>query len=472
MVAAFAATAGCTVPLTFSANRSSAEPVAITPQDWRLPSAPVLERIAAETPDEFAVDGPDQLPTQRIFAKVVNPGGVLRAWELTEAGERLRDERAKILGEGIWTDIFLSFRPNGTFLSAGWIAREGPRGLIAADAMDPEYKLPGVKLTEGLDLRIPSAEDCAEAKGLILHLPAMMPTKYEEGLLEHLKADGWAFAHLDVSIRAVSPTERDQERVVVMRRRAVDEMIGEWVKANPPEEIDGIRRPKGPPYQTMREFYLRSKALHPDFPTGFELTGDADPSAVGQTIALAADEQLAAHAFAADAIIEATMRLRPELADKPVVILGCSAGSMFAPVVAAKLRERLGQRLAAVALIGGGADILTLTQGSTMSDGGIELAPEGEKPDRKLYASALAEYRAATTLDREETALAFADVPVLHHYALFDEFVPTKNARILNARIQNLDTLVHIGGHKTLFYFLSQQHGRICSWINARAFPD
>ncbi len=46
-----------------------------------------------------------------------------------------------------------------------------------------------------------------------------------------------------------------------------------------------------------------------------------------------------------------------------------------------------------------------------------------------------------------------------------DRWVPASSGHLLRQRLGRPAQLLHLGGHKTLFYFLPTQETRIASWL-------
>jgi pimeloyl-ACP methyl ester carboxylesterase len=167
------------------------------------------------------------------------------------------------------------------------------------------------------------------------------------------------------------------------------------------------------------------------------------------------------------------LRHRPRLTlpipDRPIVVIGFSAGSLVTPTVAARLREVYPNRVAAMILVGSGAPVFDVSRYSKLTDGGIVLTPPGgPAPDDDTIDALRERYLPLATMDPWNTALAIRDLPVLHIYAAKDKIVPARTARLLNDRLVKPDRLVYSGGHLGLFYFIPPQRERISQWLQGK----
>jgi len=185
------------------------------------------------------------------------------------------------------------------------------------------------------------------------------------------------------------------------------------------------------------------------------------------------DERIAEHAYAAQALIEESDRAFPDLADKPIVVMGFSAGSLVTPAIAQRLHETFPDRKIAIVMIGGGGDLLSASIGSVFTDGGIHLEPrDGPEPTREQLDELVTHYRAASMLDPLTLAPIIRDLPVLHIYASRDTVVPADTARAFNAAHGRVDALSHPFDHDSLFLFLPGEAGRIRTWMRSHGLGD
>lgn len=189
------------------------------------------------------------------------------------------------------------------------------------------------------------------------------------------------------------------------------------------------------------------------------------------------DNRIAEIAYAAEAGLEFIWDTRPELVGSPVVLAGYSAGALVGPAVATLLHDRLD----AVVLVGGGANLLNISRRSSLTDGGIRIRwnttnssseatnPGLEQVDqlpealwRKLEKAYLAESR----LDPYNTAPYLVDKPVLVLHGVFDDIVPADTGELLYERLGRPERVVMTLGHRGLFWRLPSQAGTIARWLD------
>lgn len=341
-------------------------------------------------------------------------------------------------------------------LDRGDGGRVGPFGLLPSG--EPERW----RLMEGIGLAAPVGVR-PDAPGLIVHLPSLLENKYEHGVLNRFRRWGWAVAHVETRIGVPGPNEAARVRNRDERARRLRDLMGEENPDTPMTLDEHIAR------DTLRRAAAEQIAAElPDPGTGFEIHEDTDADALGAAIAAAVDARLAEHAYAAEALVDAVDRTHPHLADRPVVVFGFSGGALAAPAVAARLRAAYPDRPLMLVLVGGGGDILTIARTSTLTDGGITLAPpEGPEPSPAQVAAVQRAYESASRLDPLRVIASLRGVPVLHASADADTVVPTPAARRLDAAHGGADRLVHRGTHNTLFFFINGQAGRMRSWLRS-----
>lgn len=341
-------------------------------------------------------------------------------------------------------------------------------GAASSDDADeaPEYDL---LLNTGVDVRIP-LETAPDSKGVMLRLPALVGTKYERRAVERLQELGWTILHVRGPIGVRQPNEMarheaDSRRSARTRLRYKKQTtladLEEFSFSWDPLSGDLELLPGGAEYD---EIAAQVHSEIPMPPTGLEAQPGESPRVVAQRIAAAADAQLAETALAADAALDAVMELHPQLRGRPVVVIGFSAGAISAPAVAV----RLGDRVDAVVLIGGGADALTVSQTSSVTHGGVKLSlPDEPEPAPEFVEQVREAYRELAQLDPYNTAPRLGDVPVLQVMARGDDMVPTEHQWTLWERLGRPDRLTWHGplGHKGLFFFLPGQMGRIDRWV-------
>lgn len=187
----------------------------------------------------------------------------------------------------------------------------------------------------------------------------------------------------------------------------------------------------------------------------------ADIDAAAKRLARSIDNRVAEVAYAAQAGMEYLCQQRPELDSLPVVITGYSAGALVGPAAGVLLHDRI----SALVLAGGGANLLSISHRSSLTNGGIriEWAQGLESPDAwsRLEAAYLAESR----LDPYSMAPSLQDRPVLLLHGMFDDIVPADTGDLLYERLGRPERLVYTLGHRGLFWRLPSQAGMIERWL-------
>ncbi|MFG0305147.1 MAG: alpha/beta fold hydrolase [Phycisphaerales bacterium JB040] len=328
-------------------------------------------------------------------------------------------------------------------------------GLHPGVETDPDEAMldAGVDFTLPIDRRWHDPDN--EPRGLVVHLESLIPTKYELRITDAFERDGWAVTHVDTHQTIWSP-----------RRRAyLDALL---------RRSDDLRRAENAPDHTGPGDPASSTESPPPLPPAppppFPLDEDTDAAALGAELGEAVDRILGANAYGAVVAIEESQRLHPSLVGKPIVVFGCSAGALSGPTVGARIREVWPDRPLAVILVGGGGDVLRISQESVISDGGITMRRRDDPPlDPDRFQEALSSYRASSRLDPLRAIQALRDVPVLLVYADEDRVVPTSATERLAEAHGRADRLIHDGSHGSLFYFLDSQRGRLVRWANKSA---
>ena len=197
-------------------------------------------------------------------------------------------------------------------------------------------------------------------------------------------------------------------------------------------------------------------------PVTIELGTEKDVFDAASALAEMSDQTLAEAAYAVEAAIEHLWRTRPELKDKPVVLMGFSAGSLALPAVAA----RLGDRVRGAVLVGSGANIVHIIQTSELTDGGVRLMAFGKRCEGAMAGLISGEYIRRSTLDPFHTAASMRRIPTLMLLGASDDIVPTALGEELYHRLGEPETWVFAGGHRRLFVQLDARAERIARWVN------
>lgn len=189
----------------------------------------------------------------------------------------------------------------------------------------------------------------------------------------------------------------------------------------------------------------------------------ATPQGAADLIAGQFGFSFAAWAAANRAAVDFVSARVPGLADVPVVITGYSLGTLASPATAALLGDRVG----AIVLVGGAADLPRLMLRST--------ALRGDWPERDLLRS-LPQAERDEVLDAARDALAVDPYrltpglrgrPVLMVHARRDRIVPSDLGDLLWERLGRPERWSIPGGHLQLFLRLGSMRGRIVDWVEA-----
>ncbi len=413
------------------------------------------------------------------------PDYIVHANVLTERGvARLYTDYGQSMFQS-WDEQLYGFTPNASFLSSH--ATQSPRfienmaeldkGPDASDRM-LEYFAPGititrtarrVALTRGVQMHIPLDIE-ADVRGILLHFTALYGNDYERRVLDTLRDRGWVVLSVSTESSITPPppphskstTELKQLRADVMAElQTVTSQRVNATDADVEAELSIKER------ELQRDLTRLSRAVADATRGSFQVCSDDDVAPVAREIAEAIDEKLAENAYAAEAALALFGATHPQFADAPAAIIGFSAGSLAAPAAA----EYLNDRVEAVVLIGGGCDILSIGAKSTFTDGGIRLRCGDERIDSEMLTRLSEAYLQHSRLDPYHLADHLSHLPVLHVWATHDSWIPASNARRLAERLGSPDRLTHLGGHRSLFFFLPSQASRIGRWLKRATEP-
>ncbi len=429
-------------------GQSSQQVEPIPASAWPMPPADQLDSVIEKTPAVAQPIGHDTLTEIKVRRLST---GLLRLYPETDPEAREPVMWDDMLGRDL--SAFVDVPRDGSFLD-GWEIERAQIKNAAFRAIIRRLEIkhsptkgrqittviehdPGF-LKEGIPFTLPWCIP-EDPRGIVLHIEGTNITKYEVRLTGKLEQAGWAVARIN------APN-------TVQSRRSVEHSLRVLTT------IEAGNTPGSGLY---------TGAIYP-------LEPGTDPEALGAEIARDVDRTIAVTAYTAEAVINEIDRHWPVLADKPIVVAGFSAGALPAPAVAARLRERDPGRLRGLLLVGGGGDLLTISQTSTFSDGGISLHDLDEKsPIRAERFAALREaYLRSTRLDPLRSIAALRDLPVLHIFGTLDSAVPTSAARRLDKAHGAVDEIRFFGGHGLLFYFLPTHSRRIIRWLDSIAPRD
>lgn len=264
---------------------------------------------------------------------------------------------------------------------------------------DPEVL---AMLWEGTGVRVIPPKPDVPSAGTVVHMPGLGSLEYEQPVLDELGARGW------------------------------------WV----------VR------IATPRVWWLE------DRPFNINSASDVEPVAI--QIAALVDDLLAEPAYAAEASLDYLRQERREIRQRPLVLLGMSAGALMMPAVAA----RLGERVDGIVLVGAGANLLHISQESELTDGGLKIHWGPNVNRNELLPRLYEKYLQTSKLDPYTTGAAVREIPTLLILASMDGIVPSTSGRLLWERMGRPERYRTPFGHALLFWQLSQHTSRIANWID------
>lgn len=259
-----------------------------------------------------------------------------------------------------------------------------------------------------------------EPKGVILFVPPISAATLSLPVPRELLTRGWAVLSVD--------------RIEVLQSTRSAMVIDvPWVK--PPKRTGPKPKPPEPP-----------------------------PTAAGRWMGEWIRGDMADMSYAYQTGLEFAERAEPVLKGVPVVVLGTSLGAIFTPPLVA----RLGDRVQAAVLIGGGANMLRIMAetdpdvfniGLLVGEGDVRLTPERGKKWSEAYL-------ANNPLDPVHTAPSLARIPTLMIHAERDGLVPHQYGDLLWERAGKPERWTVDSGHIWLFVTLKDRATQIADWID------
>jgi dienelactone hydrolase len=426
------AAGNCIAILSAYASKSSAaadraaafvSAIPLTPADWPARSAERLVPLIEPTPKTIAMvlhrtggsvdpDVPDEMEVQfGTISHCARYGqGLIRVIEPACVIEPVTPERQPHPGTGLPWEAdqsgmrFVSRRPPDQEFVGPPVPTDAQRRAAAAP---PSQASPGALADPVSILKEGTYMHLLEARG--------QPAR---GLVVHLSSlGGWTYED------AVIDRLRDQGWAVLRLTPEHFQVGGMQFSAEPVEDDDGVR-------------------------------------AMAATI----DNLLAEKAYAVEAGVEYLKANRPDVSAGPIVVMGYSAGALAAPAVAA----RLGDRVGAMVLIGGGANVADVFFRSELL--GVDRSFEPMWPSEEPWAvrrrQLTAQYLKYARLDPYRIAPLLAKTPVLLLHARFDTIVPASCGELLYQRLGRPERWSFPFGHLLLFWRLPSQDEAIVQWVD------
>lgn len=417
LVAVAAVLPGCTTfePAAPSRAHTFAAPVSLADGDWPARKTDNLESLCAATP--------------KAIYSLVSDG--------TPMGENLPENVRRAIGRPAARILYCGVRGPGLLrvFQSGRSGTERSAGTMRYVSYSTRTDLPtdprltkyaerqlqeltkrvkdlnaGVKpadagvlamLSEGTAIRLVEPSGKTPVRGTIVYMSGLGSIPYEQAIADELSARGWWL------VRIATP------RVW-------------WYESKP--------------------WYIGSRE---------------DVPHIARQLAGVLDDLVAEPAYAAQAALDYLAESRPEIPQSPLAIVGFSAGSLAAPAIVARTPDRFD----AAVLVGGGANLLEISQKSDLTDGGVRLAWPDDQPRGDWRSELFREYLACSKLDPYHTARFLRNKPVLTVLANFDLTVPAENGWLLWDRLGRPDKYTHVGEHRTMFLTLHSQANRIADWL-------
>lgn len=479
---------GCWSYRPGSPDRLEASPVQIPEDAWPVRDIQKLEPIRQATPEwiysqcvpdaKADLSGlsedelkPLQVPSYVVEHNGIHGRGLIRIYRKAKTG----DETADLLNSLI-THLYTGFEPNASYISSRTLSSDYEtyknRVRAAYDEMNNSLRQKGkpyeyttteneLLLTSGIDMHFPPFA-VSTPRGIILHLQSFAGNDFEPQVLDVMRSRGWAVIDVKTTTEITTPVpECDKPRIAALEE-VIARVDREYMERDLPLE-------KGP--RSNREL-LADPILRRRAPFAAELSRlrygsyqvvcDEDIDTVAKQLGENIDQTLAGNAYAVEAALDYVQHDRPDLAKGPVVVMGFSAGALATPAAVALIRDRVN----AVVMVGGGANLVHIARTSEFSDGGVTLRCGADKISEEVGRRLDERYLAYTRLDPYYTAPAMLGLPVLLVDASMDTWVATAGGDLLYERMERPDRLrIHLAGHMMLFYFLPDQGERIADWV-------
>lgn len=431
--------------------------------------------------------------------------GLVRVFDDLEPREKLSQESRRNLESRereIESDV--GFVRNGMLLTSrtfedpvAQAAREVERGaremllnLFNADPQTTRWALnafdSGIRL--GVPFRVPTRREVANTpapRGMLIHLHSLAPNPFEPRTMKEFRDRGWLVVDIATQSSVLPPlhdTQRaDLERLRVRTREHTSRVARE---AAADDSLRLLREQIKDERTAMKfrdrvdfwseQYNSRNREFEREMnriqrKRAFQVPVDATPEQIEQVasdIASQVDNSLAGNAYALEAVLEYVQAQREDLRDLPRAVIAFSAGALTAPTSIALVRERF--PVDATVLIGGGADMLMLSQESSLTDAGVRIRTGERRATRKVREQLHEAYLRHTRLDPLRTAGALRGMPVLQLHARFDTWVPSKGGELLWEALGKPERWDARLGHLSMFFVLPWKADEIADWLDAR----
>ncbi|MDF1810325.1 MAG: alpha/beta hydrolase [Phycisphaerales bacterium] len=214
---------------------------------------------------------------------------------------------------------------------------------------------------------------------------------------------------------------------------------------------------------------LRMRSQPSRFTEHFKFTTTPEKAIlISGEVAQMNDDRVAEGAYATNAALDYIYTKRPDLKEKPSVLIGMSGGAMMLPTVYAYAPSQYD----AAVLIAGGANFLKIAIESNYKSWidaiVFDFDPDSDKSGRiddqnlELFSQ---DYLRHSKLDAYYTATEMSDIPVLVLHASLDQAVPADSGQLLYKQLGEPERWSYPLGHELIFAGLPTQVTRIDRWI-------
>lgn len=458
-----------------SGRASSVDVASLEPVGWPEREIEQVRAVSEGTPEslfDYRITDASLASPEAIAGAEVPRYRILDT-RLTEHGLlRVLDEHFEAEFDRLFADLFEGFVPNARFVSSSTLSPDEEVQDWIDTLTAARDESPGTERTfddhrhrirDGVGIYLPDPGSKPSPRGILLHYRGLISTSYEEAFVDQIVDSDWLVIRIGTHTRIATPRdERSRARQEEQERRR-DELTAEFRAGRDPEEPRSRYAipPVGAIYQqALQEF--------PPIERGFDLHDASEAATVGAAIARATDDAFAENAYAAEAALEHYLEAHPELRGLPIAVLGCSAGAISTPAVAARLDERFGDRLCAIVMIGGGADVMRIDLGTAL-EGSRRLRlfdAEDAEIDGDVWDAVHESYLESVQLDPIKLGPRLRHIPTLIIRAGFDKWVSASTGSELVRAFGKPDRDWHPGGHQTLFYFLEGRAPRVLRWLD------
>ncbi|MCX5690235.1 MAG: alpha/beta hydrolase [Planctomycetota bacterium] len=367
-----------------------------------------------------------QLPTLHAELAIDSAQGK-KPWMTVEAGPA---------GQG-WISYRLPAVPEGadaaamipeSFHYAAW--REAPSALALPSQTSELERILVLEASApfrmGFKLFMPYK---GEARGLIIHQWGLSGPKYEQTVVDALRHDGWA-------VLAYNGMYWRQPGALTLA-------------GDSPDALANVMQQNAMPMNSDQ----KEQSLEASVNAAAELAANDFDDAIGQYV------------LAHEAALEFVRRHVPSIPVRPLVVVGCSFGSLMTPA----LVTRLGDQVSACVLVGSGGSFLRVT-GTSWQDAYYSRVRRGSAGKISLPALKREEmyesYLDRASLDPLHTAAALREIPTLMLHARWDMIVPASTGDALWERAGRPERWSGPFGHLFMFMNLGNQADDLVEWID------